>query len=507
MAFFPHPQQLAAQGYAVLVTDCRGRFASDGEFEPFVGDGDDGYDTVQWAAAQEWCTGAVATIGPSYLGATALLAAREQPPALRCSIAVLTASDYAHGWIYQGGALSLAFAYGWGRLITSGSAASGGLAGTASGGQLAPEDAIERLARRPLTQLPDAPEPHWTRWLEHPPEDAYWEGVRLSASYDRFEVPVFHIGGWFDIFSVGSFRNFMGMRAAGRAPQHLFGFPLAHGGDGRGEARLEFNAGGSGVMRAWDGFLRQHLLGEATALPSVRYFMLGADEWREADDWPPPEGQSHVLYLHSDGHANTAAGDGVLADSPPQAEPPDRYVYDPSDPVPTWGGATMAMPGQAPGPAEQTAIEQRHEVLCYSTSVLSEPVSIAGPVFVELWAVTDALDTDWTSKLVDVHPDGRAISLLDGIIRARYRDSFNAPRAVTPGEPARYIIELSHIAHRFAAGHRIRLEVSSSNFPRFDANPNTGAAIATESVSRPATQHVLHDDEHRSALQLWRLPA
>ena len=235
---------------------------------------------------------------------------------------------------------------------------------------------------------------------------------------------------------------------------------------------------------------------------------MGANEWREADQWPPAEASTQSWFLDSGGNANSDRGDGALATTPAPADSiPDRFFYDPLRPVPSEGGPTLQANIGLPGPRDQSRIEARDDVLCYTSEPLDGALTVvAGPVKVVLWTVTDAPDTDFTAKLVDVHPDGRPVSLCDGILRARFRQSFTEPRPVPAGEPIRYEIDLASTAVVFAPGHCIRLEVSSSNFPRFDANPNTGESIAAETEIWPALQYVLHDEEHPSAIELSVLP-
>ena len=516
----PSALKLAEAGYAVLVTDTRGRFSSQGEFRPFVDEGRDGFDTVEWLAAQEYCNGNVGIFGASYFGATTMLAARERPPSLRCAISIITASDYFDDWTHYGGAFQLGFSGSWGLGLAAAQllrAEHGVAPEDAAGLMAAAADPAAALAQRPLPELPGlslpAVAPWWAEWLEHDRRDAFWEDMRLSRDYEDFEVPILHVGGWFDLFSLGTVRNFVGLQQAGKAPQRLWMGPWSHSSYERYHGDVDFGGTGavlfSGLPAAYDAFFDQHLRGAPAPAPdpAVRYFVMGANAWREAEAWPPPEASELRLHLRSGGAANSARGDGALAEQAPAAgEPADRYVYDPQRPVPTEGGCLLQAPiGQA-GPRDQRAIEARDDVLCYTSEPLTEPLTVAGPVSVELWAVTDAHDTDWTAKLVDVHPDGLALGLCDGIRRASFRDSLSEPAPVTPGEPTRYAIELSSVAYRFAPGHRVRLEVSSSNYPRFDANPNTGEASWKAVETRPALQQVLHDDAHASALRLWVTP-
>ena len=505
VSILPSPPKLAERGYAVLHVDVRGRFASEGTFTPFRDEGPDGFDTVEWAAAQSWCNGNVGIFGPSYLGATTILAARERPPSLRCAIPFVTADDYFNDWVYRGGAFQLGFAAGWARGVAA--VAAQRLGGTTLAAFIGDvQRAGTGTSSRPLAQAPgvSVPEvaPWWADWLEHDRRDDYWEALSPARNYAEYDVPMLHIGGWWDLFAAGTLRNYQGLRAAGKAPQHLIMGPWAHTSYDQILGDLEFGssaaAANAGVVAAFNRFIDEHLRGAERRVAPVRYFLVGANEWREADDWPPPDAAPQELYLHSGLGANSARGDGLLNREPPRGnERPDRYLYDPLRPVPT---------AEPAGPHDQRAIEARDDVLCYTTEALTEPLVLAGPIRLELWAASDAPDTDWTGKLVDVYPDGRAISLADGIVRARYRKSLAAPELLEPGTAERYSISIGEIACKLAPGHRLRLEVSSSNFPRFDPNPNTGRPIATETEARTAVQQVLHDQAHSSRLVITTLP-
>ena len=516
----PVPLKLAEAGYAVLVTDTRGRFSSQGAFHPFVDEGADGYDTVEWLAAKDFCDGNVGIFGASYFGATTMLATRERPPSLRCAASIITASDYYDDWTHYGGAFQLGFSASWGLGLAAAQLlrADHGI-GDEERAQLmaAAGNPGAAMAHRPLVEMPglSAPgvAPWWAEWLEHDTLDDFWDGLRLSRDYADFDVPIMHVGGWFDLFAIGTIRNFVGLHELGKTPQRLWMGPWSHTSYERYHGEVDFGPTGpalfSGVVEAYKRFFDQHLMGaDAPAHdPAVRYFLMGANEWRDADAWPPPEATELRLHLRSGGAANSVRGDGALTKAAPDAgERADRYVYDPERPVPTEGGCLLQLPVGQPGPRDQRVVEMRDDVLCYTSEPLSEPLDIAGPVVAEVWAVTDAPDTDWTAKLVDVSPDGRALGLCDGIRRASFRDSLAAPSPVTPGEPVRYEIELSSVAYRFQAGHQLRVEVSSSNFPRFDANPNTGEPGWSAVETRPAVQQVLHDADHPSALAVWVLP-
>ena len=241
--------------------------------------------------------------------------------------------------------------------------------------------------------------------------------------------------------------------------------------------------------------------------PAVRYFLMGANQWRTADSWPPAEATTQEWFLHSGGHANSVRGNGELTlDVPAADERPDTFLYDPARPVPTGGGNLLMAAIRQAGPFDQRDIEQRDDVLVYTSAPLAEPLTVAGPVKLRLFASTDGPDTDWTAKLVDVHPDGKAINLCDGIIRGRYRCSRQEAALLQPGETYEYTIDLVATAHQFASGHRLRLEVSSSNFPRFDRNTNTGGDIAHETNWRVAVQRVMHSAAAPSVLSLSVLP-
>jgi uncharacterized protein len=514
-------------GYAVVVQDTRGRFASEGEFTPFFDEAADGADSVAWAAAQPWSTGRVAMVGGSYFGATQWLAASEAPPALRAIAPFVTTDQYYDGWAYQGGAFQLGFNLHW----TLSSLAFGEVERRLGTGRAKPDDLMRLIAsvddndalfrRTPLRGLAelDGLAPYYDDWLDHPSYDDFWRTCAPRERWDRITVPALNMGGWYDLFLKGTLANYVGMKAAGgseaaRTRQRLVIGPWAHG-----PTAGAFPERGFGVMGGTDAVditgmqLRwfDHLLTGADngveTEPPVRLFVMGADVWRDEDDWPLP-GTDYVDYhLGGEGRANTSSGDGTLGVDPPTTQTYDAYLYDPRDPTPTVGGGSF-LPGRSvganAGPRDQREVETRSDVLCYTTAPLERPLEVTGPVEAVLHVSSSAPDTDVTAKLVDVWPDGRAYNVADGILRARYRDSLSEPSPLDPGRVYEVRVDLVATSNRFAAGHRIRLEVSSSNFPRFDRNTNTGGTIATESAEdfQVAVNRVHHGGAHRSRLVL-----
>ncbi|MYB22723.1 MAG: CocE/NonD family hydrolase [Chloroflexi bacterium] len=518
VAVMPSALKLAERGYAVVVCDCRGRYASEGDFKPFHQEGPDGYDTLEWVAAQSWCDGNTAIYGPSYVGATTMLATREQPPSLRCAIPIITADDYYDGWTYQGGAFQLGFVGLWG----SGLAATGFLQQDhARPVEAQPEmteaimgNAFRLLGSRPLNAMPGISQegvaPYWHEWLAHETRDEYWESVRHSADYSRFQVPMLHIGGWFDIFGIGTVRNFRGISAEGNPDQHLIMGPWAHTNYDRWLGEMEFGPTGAAVaanvIADINRFLDTHLKGREREVPGVRWFLMGANEWRTDESWPPLNAEEQSWYLGSDGGGNLQWGDGRLTTEPPDEDHRwDEYMYSGYKPVLSEGGSTLQQAIGLPGPRDQSRIESRDDVLCYTSEPLAEAVDVAGPVEADIWFSSDRPDTDITIKLVDVHPDGKAVSLVDGIMRARFREGFDREVYLTPGEVVKVTVDLASLGHRFDVGHRIRLEVSSSNYPRFMANSNDGGSVNAATEMQTAINRIRRGGEYPSALRMYVL--
>jgi hypothetical protein len=511
----------AASGFVAIVQDVRGRFSSDGEWYPFKHESADGYDTVEWAAALPYSNGKVGMWGSSYLGAAQLLAAIAHPPHLSGICPENTASNYHDGWVYQGGAFEQRFNQTW----TSGLA----------------QDTLNRMVEKntnallgewklplgsyPLFNFPDsstvpvstaALAPYYLDWLSHPNYDEYWKQLSIEEHFADITVPALTVAAWYDIFQAGSLRTYNGIKVHGgseaaRRGQHLIVTVGGHAGNlaGGGQKIGEVDFGPAAaeydeneVALEWYEYLFQGVQNEFAG-KRVKIFVMGANYWREEDDWPLARARSTRYFLHSTNNANSLRGDGSLSTVAPRSEPPDHYVYDPSNPAPTIGGPLCcAQRHLEPGPRDQRPVEARDDVLIYTTPAFTQDTEITGAVSLELFAQSSAVDTDFSAKLVDVAPDGFAQNLTEGIIRARYRNSQEKPELMNPGQIYKIIVDLWSTSDLFLKGHALRLEISSSNFPRFDRNLNTGEIQASAQKYVSATNTIYHDAEHPSALNL-----
>ena len=497
------PLRATEEGFVVVIQDTRGRFASEGAFDPFRCEAADGVDTIAWAAALPYGNGSVGMFGGSYFGATQLLAACEAPPALKAIAPAITASDYYEGWTYHGGVLQLGFVLWWtlfalapNEILRAPAAEQERLQAI---WERLMEDPWQTLARLPLHDLDGLEQllPWYLDWLEHECRDEWWEEVAPNERYDTIGVPALHIGGWHDIFVAGTVENFVRLRqeaatAEARAGQQLVVGAWSHAnysdtvGSVYSGHRAPWGALDSTAMQLT--FFGQHLRGDpAPQTPRVRVFLMGANQWLEEDDWPLAGIREERWHLHDGGLLDRA--------DPRPDEPPDEFVYDPADPVPTLGGATL-LPGfergYRTGPHDQRDVETRPDVLVYTSAPLDSHLDVIGPVKATLHVSSTAPATDFTAKLVDVQPDGRALLVCDGITTVALPDD----------REATVIVALGPTANRFQRGHRLRLELSSSNFPRFARNPNSGVprARATAADLRPARQTVFHDAARPSHL-------
>lgn len=505
-------------GYTVVAQDVRGRFASEGSFNPHIQETADGVDAFAWAAAQPWSDGQVGTFGGSYLGVTQWLPARQQPPSLKAIAPAITFSEGYEGCSYQGGAKVLHDLRWVAANIVPAERQRRAVAGEQLLESEPPLDVQGALSELPLATHPFIREyaGFYLDWLTHRTPDAYWEQTAVSNHYDRITVPALNISGWYDIFLWSTFQNYQGMRAQGgsetaRRNQRVIIGPWTHMNFSGSFPEREFGGGSSAAaidlpgihLRWFDRWLKGKDSGVDREAP-VMIFVMGVDQWRSEADWPLPDTQYQPYYLHSSGKANTLHGDGALSPQPPGDEPPDVYRYNPLRPAPTVGGQVLLPGGNAMGPRDQREVERREDVLVYSTPVLDQAVEVTGPIELRLFISSSAPDTDFTGKLVDVLPDGRAMILTEGILRARYRNSLSKPELMDPNTIYELRLNLWATANVFLPGHRIRLEVSSSNFPRFERNSNTGGDIIHETMDQytSADNRIFHDAAHPSHMIL-----
>jgi putative CocE/NonD family hydrolase len=526
MWFFPK------HGYVFLGQDCRARFDSEGDYyNPVFQEAQDGWDTVEWAARQSWSNGRVGTTGQSYLGATqyTLAGSNPLPPHLQAMAPVSASSDFHQSWVYHtGGAME------WGWMVPY--------------AILKGRDTLERIGRTDLLAQMDEyvlsagnfGQPltdHWYRhlplrnWIDRLKEAApylheyfdqeldgpYWWRANLLRNLAGVKIPMFHVSSWYDIFLEGALNSFQTIRSQGanelaRNNQKLLLGPWAHirpytAPNSGGAGDIYFGEGAK--IELHDYFLRwfDHWLKDIDtgimSEPPVNLFVMGENCWRQENEWPLARTHYTRYYLHSDGSANTRLGNGTLSTTPPDDELSDSYVYNPNDPAPTLGGNTLIIPY---GVADQTVVEERPDVLVYTASPLEHDLEITGPIKVHLFAASSARDTDFTAKLLDVRPDGYAHNLQDGIVRARYRTSVAQPSFITPGKVYEYTIDLWATSHLLKAGHRLRIDISSSNFPRFDRNPNTGTPIGVDDRLELAQQTIHHSATYSSYVVLPIIP-
>ncbi len=519
----------AGQGFALVCQDTRGRFASEGQFEAFLFEQQDGYDTCAWIQEQSWSNGRIGMFGASYVGLTQWQAALAGAPGLEAIVPNVTASDYHEGWTYQGGAFELSFNLNWTMAILATNTATRRVDHDPS---YQPElDALldridhfdKEFDRMPLAGDPTVADlaPYYETWLAHPENDAYWQNLRVEDRYADLDVKALNVGSWYDIFLGGTLRNYQGMRTQSKTAESREGSRLLIGpwdhmtivtispiGDYDPGVRASHAAIDlDGIQLRWyDRWLRDNDNG-VDKEPPVTLFVMGANTWRQEQEWPLARTRYVDYHLASDGNANSLHGDGTLELEPPSgsANRPDQYLYDPLNPVPTSGGNLCCNTYWArPGSFDQRCIESRPDVLVYTSPPLEEAVEVTGPITVTLFAASTAVDTDFTAKLVDVFPDGYARNLTDGIIRARYRSSTATAELLEPGSIEQYEIDLWATSNLFQPGHRIRVEISSSNFPRFDRNPNHGGTIATATREDCLIAHqtIYHSADYPSRITL-----
>jgi putative CocE/NonD family hydrolase len=511
-------RQAAARGFLVVIQDVRGRYASDGEWYPFKYETNDGFDTVEWAASLPHANGKVGMFGGSYVGATQMLAAVAHPPHLAGICPVVTASNYHENWAYQGGAFEQWFNESW----TSGLAQDTmdrvvrQSTNAAIGSMVLPLDQYPVFNLKPLSSPADLTRklaPYFLDWLDHPGYDSYWKQWSIEEQYASIQVPALTVAAWYDIFQDGSLRNFVGLKAhagnqTARRQQRLLITIGGHAGSGRkigdinfGPAAEEYNE--NMLMLSWYDYLLRGVQNEFTAEKPVKIFVVGENKWRLEETWPLERAHKTRYFLHSAGKANTLSGDGLLSPIAPSNEAADKYIDDPSNPVPTEGGPLCCDSEHlAPGPKDQRPVEGRPDVLVYSTLPLGQDTEVTGQIALDLYVTSSAVDTDFAAKLVDVWPDGFAQNLTEGILRARYRESTVEAKPIIPGSIYKLTIDLWSTSNVFLKGHEIRVEISSSNFPRFDRNRIPARAPSTNVSLLKANNTILHDKDHPSSIVL-----
>jgi putative CocE/NonD family hydrolase len=497
----------AGRGYVVVSQDCRGKGSSQGVWEPFANERNDGADTQQWLLEQPWCNGSIGTSGGSYVGFTQWISAPNAGDHLKAMFPVVPLIDTYSDGVYTDGALNLALMMGWGSMVA-----------LKPGEQVAmftwkEQDWNKAFRTLPLNEWDSAVGrriQYLRDWVAHPHFDDYWAARGIRNQWQDITVPSCSVGGWYDIFARSVFEHVNAVRAKSRSlearkHQHLVMGPWAHGISQDGKVG-DLSFGKESIIdlrqlqtKWFDCWLRGDQTG-ADEWPAFRIFIMGRNKWRDERQWPLERTEYTPYYFHSEGSANTAEGDGKLTASAPGAEPGDEFVYDPNDPVPTAGGCNLM--GCPAGPRDQSEVEKRNDVLVFTSENLKSELEVTGPVKVVLYAASTAKDTDFTAKLLDVHPDGRPFNLCDGIVRASLRDSKNEQVLIELGKVYRYEIDLWVTSNAFLLGHKIRVEISSSNFPRFDRNLNTGEPFGTGTKFIKATQTIYHDKERPSHILL-----
>jgi putative CocE/NonD family hydrolase len=491
-----------AHGYTIVYMDVRGRGDSNGTFVPYRNEGPDGYDAIEWCAAQAWSNGKVGTLGGSYNGAIQWLAAVQQPPHLAAMIALASPSDPFVEWP-TGQPLPADISwyhYTAGHVLQNMEAV----------------DWNKLYLHLPLVTMDEAmgrPNRNWKDEVEHSKLDAWWEPRRYQNKYEHVRVPVLGISGWYDDEQVGTPLNYIGMTTKGATPearrsQRLLLGPWPHAINSStklGEvefgptAVIDLNAYWLRWFDHWlkdsdDGLMKE---------PPVRIFVMGENVWRDEMEWPLARTRWTKYYLHSNGRANTLNGDGTLTTAVPAREPTDTYTYDPAQPTPYITDPSFAQIG---GPDDYRQVEQRTDVLVYTSEPLTEDTEVCGPIRIQLIAASSAPDTDFMAKLIDVWPNGFAQRLTDGMVRARFRTGMDKPTLIEPGRAYTYDLDLWNTCQLYRPGHRLRLEIASSAFPKYDRNLNTGEALGQTTRMQKAEQKIYHDSERLSYVVLPIVP-
>ncbi len=505
-------------GYAVVLQDVRGRYDSQGIFDPSNQEGPDGYDTLNWIAGQPWSDGKAGMMGGSYLGIAQWQVAVLNNPHLKAIFPVVSGcDDYFDRFYSTGGATKLGHRLLWLSLNLT------------PPGVPRPKfpDFINHLPLRTADRAATHQTlPFYQAVLDHPTYDAFWKALSVREKIDRVHVPVFSIAGWYDNYVESDLEAFAALHKAGKPDlkHRILVGPWPHNMSMRFSG-IEFGDDSGAPIRSYqiewfDHWLKGtpeetkrssgemwHTTRDSMDDAPVQIFVMGVNRWRDEQEWPLSRTQYTQLYLASKGHANSLTGDGALSWTLDKKSKPDEFAYDPRYPVPTMGGAVCCDPKIFPwGPMDQRPVEKRNDVLVYTTQPMKRELEVTGPIKVVLYVSTSAPDTDFTAKIIDVFPNGEARNLTDGILRMRYRHGLEKAELAQPGEIYPLTIDAGVTSNVFLPGHKIRVEISSSNFPRFDRNQNTGRAIADEVVLRTAQQSVYHGRTYPSHVLLPVIP-
>ena len=521
-------EEWAKSGYIFICQDVRGRYDSEGEFDFLSQESNDTPDTVAWIRRQSWCNGKVGMMGPSYLGCAQFYGVTrgtggENPDALIPTF--FGGNAWKHGF-YNGGPLSLFLAAG----LNFECGARTGSSATMRFFNM--ERFCRHLPLRTMDVASGGGEiPLWRAFMEHPTYDDFWSKYGTDRAYEKFTMPTLIIGGWYDYYPAQAISQWAHISAAAKARNSQTKHCLLIGPWGHhhgveptkdGQRVLDFGpAAGLDEQRIYHAWFDRVFKGlsptdkggvatDGLGERPIRFFVMGRNVWKDADEWPPVGVRNVEYFLHSGGSSNTLRGDGSLSFEAPKTEPSDRFVYDPENPVPSHGGNHSVGPWSDSykkliwnGPTDRRALEERQDILVYSTVPLEEDLEVTGNILLKLWAASSACDTDFVGRLVDVHPDGRAVNITEGVVRARYREGDGAhPKLITPGEPLEYTIDLQATSNVFLKGHSVRLEVTSSNFPLWDRNLNNGEHPNESTTMKVATQTILHDAAHPTRLVL-----
>jgi putative CocE/NonD family hydrolase len=508
----------ASNGYVVVVQDVRGKFGSGGEYKIYNGDMTDWSDAFDWIGHQSWSNQRIGSFGCSYLGEQQIIAAQQRHPMHIAAIPQAAGGNLGrvgrHRTFWgsvEGGANAVSINFGWMPVWAS-----------ADKGQAArPAVDIQTFLRSlPLIDMTDragSPSWDWRNFLERSPDDPWWDKQGYLTASDSVSVAALHVSSWFDMAAEALEERAIfsknGVNARARDNQYAIISPTTHCASERASSQTKSGAldVGDARLHHWDMYLawfdrwlrgNEHAL---DSLPRIQYYTIGMNRWRSSNRWPVAGMRETTMYMESDGGANTNKGNGRLSlTPPPAADRPDTFTYDPANPVPSRGGSICCTgdPKDVPGSFDNADIEQRPDVLVYTGEVLREGLELTGPMRAEISLSSDAVDTDVTVKLLDVFPDGRAMNMVEGITRARYRDSFARPEMLKPGTIYSIPVDLHATSWYLPPGHRLRVEVSSSNFPRFDRNLNTGGKNYDETTWKVAKNSVHHTSAHVSRLIL-----